>query len=428
LPRLADLLHLGDAGLSALLGDWLEGVYTASDFDAALAARSSLTHGEVIMTREGHAVSQFAVSFYAPDSEQAGMLARAQEIEQLERESKAQALITDESRAALIRLEASYTDAAQRLQSVRREASDAQTRAHELHVELLRLSSQAEAATTRRTQLEDELAEIDAQDEGLIERRMTGEARFEELDQQLATTQERQADLEEAVIAAERKLSDAREQLRALERRAQEAQYDTRALSARQGELHPRPRRDHGPGGGALAHHPSGAHPGRVRRVHAPRHQAAREDGDAGERRRHPREVGHRHLAAGRLPVVARGVARLLRPARHAQHRLRALLDRRAGLGALRHHRPLRLRGGRRRDLHRELQPLQPRARLRLGEAHHGRHGRLRNPGRELRRGAVRERREQEEREQEDDASRHEGARERRADGGERGRRGAPVG
>ena len=41
LPRLADLLHLGDAGLSALLGDWLEGVYTASDLDEALAARSA---------------------------------------------------------------------------------------------------------------------------------------------------------------------------------------------------------------------------------------------------------------------------------------------------------------------------------------------------------------------------------------------------
>ncbi|HZV93469.1 MAG TPA: chromosome segregation protein SMC, partial [Caldimonas sp.] len=83
LPRLAELLHLGDAGLSALLGDWLEGVYTAADLDAALASRSSLTHGEVIMTREGHAVSQFAVSFYAPDSQQAGLLARAQEIENL---------------------------------------------------------------------------------------------------------------------------------------------------------------------------------------------------------------------------------------------------------------------------------------------------------------------------------------------------------
>jgi chromosome segregation protein len=237
LPRLSDLLRLEDAGLQALLNDWLEGVYTASTMDDALARRGQLTHGEVIMTREGHAVSQFAVAFYAPDSEQAGMLGRAQEIEHLEREAKAQAMITDEARAALIRLEAAYTDAAQRLQSVRREASETQTRAHELHVELLRLSSQAEAATTRRTQLEDELSEIDAQDEGLIERRMTGEARFEELDLQLAATQERQADLEEGVIAAERKLSDAREQLRALERRAQEAQFHTRALAARQGEL-----------------------------------------------------------------------------------------------------------------------------------------------------------------------------------------------
>jgi chromosome segregation protein len=237
LPRLSDLLRLNDAGLQALLNDWLEGVYTAASMDDALAARGQLTHGEVIMTREGHAVSQFAVAFYAPDSEQAGMLARAQEIEHLERESRAQALITDESRAALVRLEAQYTDAAQRLQSVRREASDAQTRAHELHVELLRLSSQAEAAATRRTQLEDELAEVDAQLEGLAERRATGEARFEELDMQLAVTQERQAELEEGVIQAERKLADAREQLRALERQAQEAQFQTRALAARQGEL-----------------------------------------------------------------------------------------------------------------------------------------------------------------------------------------------
>ncbi|MES1163124.1 MAG: chromosome segregation protein SMC, partial [Rhizobacter sp.] len=166
LPRLSDLLRLNDAGMKALLNDWLEGVYTAADIDEALAARGKLTHGEVIMTREGHAVGQFGVSFYAPDSEQAGMLARAQEIEHLERESKAQAIVTDEARAALVRLDAAYTDAAQRLQSVRREASESQTRAHELHVELLRLSSQAEAATTRRTQLEDELAEIDAQDEG----------------------------------------------------------------------------------------------------------------------------------------------------------------------------------------------------------------------------------------------------------------------
>ncbi len=240
LPRLSDLLRLvgvGEAGLKALLNDWLEGVYTAAHMDEALAARSKLSHGEVIMTREGHTVSQFAVAFYAPDSEQAGMLARAQEIENLGRQLRAQTLISEESRSALVRAEAAYTDTAQRLVVARREATEAQSRAHQLQVELLRLSQQAEQTSSRRGQLDDELAEINGQQEELAERRATGEGRFEELDMQLATTQERHADLDEAVINGERKLSDAREQLRALERKAQEAQFSSRSLAARRSEL-----------------------------------------------------------------------------------------------------------------------------------------------------------------------------------------------
>ena len=237
LPRLSELLRLGDAGLKALLSDWLEGVYTADHLDQALAQRSQLTHGEVIMTREGHAVSQHAVSFYAPDSEQAGMLARAQEIENLDRQQRAQTLIADDTKSASVRLEAAYTDASQRLLGARREAAEAQNRAHGLHVELLRLSAQAEAATSRRDQLQEELAEIDAQLEALEERKAIGEARFEELDIELANTQERHAELDDGVIAAERKLTDAREQQRSLERQAQEARFQARALVARRDEL-----------------------------------------------------------------------------------------------------------------------------------------------------------------------------------------------
>ncbi|MDP1901685.1 MAG: chromosome segregation protein SMC [Rubrivivax sp.] len=237
LPRLKDLLRLGDAGLTALLTDWLEGVYTAASIDDALAQRAGLTHGEVIMTREGHAVSQHAVAFYAPDSEQAGMLARAQEIENLARQQRAQALITDDAKTASVRLEAAYTEASQRLLSVRREAAEASNRAHGLHVERLRLSQQAQAATTRREQLAEELAEIDAQLEALEERRAVDEARFDELDIELGGAQERHAELDDGVIAAERRLADAREQQRTLERQAQEAQFQARALAARQGEL-----------------------------------------------------------------------------------------------------------------------------------------------------------------------------------------------
>lgn len=237
LPRLSDLLRLGDAGLKALLNDWLEGVYTATSLDEALAQRAQLTHGEVIMTREGHAVSQFAVAFYAPDSEQAGMLARAQEIENLDRQQRAQTLIAEDAKTASVRLEAAYTDASQRLATARREAAEAQTRAHALHVELLRLTQQADAATQRREQLSEELAEVDAQLEALEERRTTGEARFEELDIELANAQERHAELDDGVIAADRALADAREQQRTLERQAQEARFQARALVARRDEL-----------------------------------------------------------------------------------------------------------------------------------------------------------------------------------------------
>jgi len=215
----------------------LQGCHTAQSLEEALAERERLQPGEVIFVRSGHAVTRHSVSFYAPDSEQAGLLARAQEIENLERELRAQALITDESRAALVRAEAAYADASQRLVSARRESSEARSRAHELQVETLRLSQLAEQTRARGEQIAADLAEVEAQLEALQERRVTAEARFEELDMQLADSQERHAQLDEQVIAAERKLAACREQQRSLERQAQEAAYAERSLAARQAEL-----------------------------------------------------------------------------------------------------------------------------------------------------------------------------------------------
>jgi chromosome segregation protein len=237
LPRLADKLRLTESGMAALMQDWLEGVYTAASLEDAMAQRSVLKPGEVIMTAQGHAITPHAVSFYAPDSEQAGMLARAQEIESLAAQQAKQKTLAEEAKTTSVRLEAAYTDASQRLMVARREAGEAQNLAHGVAVELLRLSQLAEAATSRSGQLKDELAETDAQLEALEERKAVGEAKFEELDLELASTQEKHAELDDAVISAERRLADAREQQRSLERQAQEARFQARTLSARQGEL-----------------------------------------------------------------------------------------------------------------------------------------------------------------------------------------------
>ena len=234
---LSELLRVNDAGLSALLADWLQGSYTAPSLDDALAWRSQLQAGEVLYVQTGHAVTAHSVSFYAQDSEQSGLLARAQEIENLEKQQRAQTLIAEESRTALVKAEAAYAEASQRLVGVRQEATSTQAKVHELQVEVLRLSQLAEQARARNQQIADDLAEVDALLEELQERRVTAEARFEELEMQLADSQEREAQLGDHVIEAERKLAQCREQQRSLERQAQEAQFAQRSLQAREGEL-----------------------------------------------------------------------------------------------------------------------------------------------------------------------------------------------
>jgi len=237
LPRLSDLLRLNDAGQKALLTDWLNGCFTAPNLDEALAKRSSLQPGQVIYVPSGHAISAHSVSFYAQDNAQSGLLARAQEIENLDKSSKAQAFIADEARNTLVRAEAAYSESSQRLVSIRTEATAAQATSHELQVETLRLSQLAEQTRARSEQISGDLSEVEAQLADLQERRATAEARFEELDMQLADSQERHAQLDEAVINAERRLNDSREQQRSLERQAQEALFSQRSLATREAEL-----------------------------------------------------------------------------------------------------------------------------------------------------------------------------------------------
>jgi chromosome segregation protein len=237
MPRLSDFLRIHDSGQKALLNDWLHGCYTAESFDEALANRRKLQAGEVIYIKSGHAVTAYSVSFYSPDSEQSGMLARAQEIESLEKQLRAQVLIGEESRSALIRAEAAYTEASSKLSVLRRESAEGQARTHSLQVETLRMSQIAEQTKSRSDQINTDLTEINVQLEDLQERRVVAESRFEELDMQLADTQERHAQLDEHVITAERKLNESREQYRSLERSAQEALFAKRSMQSRLAEL-----------------------------------------------------------------------------------------------------------------------------------------------------------------------------------------------
>ena len=234
---LSQYLRVPDDGLKTVLQHWLHGCFTAQRLEDALAARAQLEEGQAIYLPSGHVVTRHSVGFFAQDSEQSGLLARAQEIDNLDKELRAQVLLTDQARADLVRAESAYAQVMQDLTAARREATQTQSAAHGLQVEVMRLHQAAEQARHRSAQMEAELHDIQTQLDDWQERRIEAEEQFETLDAQLADAQQQHAELEDAVLEAQNLLHQCREQQRRLERQAQEAAFAQRTLEARRAEL-----------------------------------------------------------------------------------------------------------------------------------------------------------------------------------------------
>jgi len=237
LPALFDQLKLNDASLNPLFADWLSGCFTAKDMEEALSSRQQLQAGQQIFTPQGHAVGLHSVSFYAQDSEQSGLLARAQEIENLDKLIRAQSLMAEEARMQLARAESAAVQFAQQRSQVRVQATQTQAAAHSLKLDFLQAQQQAEQVRTRQGQLATESVELQEQLKKLHERAHEDEARFENLDMQMAQTQERHEGLQEKAQLAEQQLNQARENFRQIERQSQEAQFNLRTMAAKLAEL-----------------------------------------------------------------------------------------------------------------------------------------------------------------------------------------------
>lgn len=237
LRPLMALVQVTEPGIRAVLQDWLADVYLADDMPAALAARQTLPEGGTFVVKAGHLVGRSSVQLYAPDAEQAGMLARAQEIENLHKQVRAQMLLSDEAKSDAVRADAAYSQSSQMLVQARARAEQATRRVHTLQMDVLKLSQAMERYTARSGQIDGELEEIRAQIEEQRAIRAESEATFEQHDAALADMQARFEDGQQAFEALEVRLGDARSGLRDLERAAQEAHFAERNLHNRIAEL-----------------------------------------------------------------------------------------------------------------------------------------------------------------------------------------------
>jgi len=240
LPGLQPLLarlQVDDARLRSLLGQWLRDVYTCADVAQALAARAQLPDGALLVVPDGHLVDAHSVRFYAADSEQAGLLARQREIDDLRHAIRAQQLLADQTQSAAVQAEEACRQVSAALIPARQRVAELTHHLHDMQLEHARLQQQAEQSGERAARLREDLEEIAAHQEELRILREDAEVRFETLDLALAEQQTQFADVEMAGEALAAQAEHARARLRELERSAQEAEFGERSARARLADL-----------------------------------------------------------------------------------------------------------------------------------------------------------------------------------------------
>ena len=243
-PAPADFIALvsrvqsvGAPRLSTVLQEWLDKIYIADSLEDALRRREKLPAGGALVTQQGHLVSRVGVQLYAADSEQAGMLARAQEMEGLEKQLRAQKLIQSELQGEVDQCIANYQAAHQAAEQARLNAEHAVNEAHGFEVERMQLTQAEEQYSQRAAQIQNDLGELAKQLEQLT-------AEQNQATQELQTSEGSKQDLQHKLSEANQQLELAsqqrdqlREALRAAEMSAQEAAFATRSLQQRIADL-----------------------------------------------------------------------------------------------------------------------------------------------------------------------------------------------
>ena len=159
---LGSLVRFADDTARPLVEEWLAGCF-AIEGVPPLTTRLGLATGTILVNREGHQFSRYAVSFHGPDSIDAGILARQREIERLAEEVRNFALRTDEAREVHAAAERQLAARREQVAALQDREAEFNQKRHEQQLEHVRLNEAIARVRARAQQIADELAEIERQ-------------------------------------------------------------------------------------------------------------------------------------------------------------------------------------------------------------------------------------------------------------------------
>ena len=159
---LGSLVRFADDTARPLVEEWLAGCF-AIEGVPPLTTRLALAAGTILVNREGHQFSRYAVSFHGPDSIDAGILARQREIERLADEVRDFARRTDEAREVHAAAERQLAARREQVAALQDREAEFNQKRHEQQLEHVRLNEAIARVRARAQQIADELAEIERQ-------------------------------------------------------------------------------------------------------------------------------------------------------------------------------------------------------------------------------------------------------------------------
>ncbi len=237
LPAFISLIRAKDVALQPLLDDWLHEVVFAPDLETALEKRSNLLPGTRLVTPEGHVFSRSGVHCFAADSEQEGMLKRQKEIDNLERQTRAQQTLADDARSRLERAEAVQAQLAQQLQAQEQAVAQLTKELHQLQIAHTRQEELQARYAQHSIRISEELADILEQEEEQAHLRAQAHEEAALHEHMLSTEQEAYEQKRSELVSQEQQLEQVRQSVREKERRARDAEHAQATSRARISEL-----------------------------------------------------------------------------------------------------------------------------------------------------------------------------------------------
>lgn len=200
-------------GIESVLDDWLSNIFVIESVQDGLLQRTKLSPGEMLVTREGHIFTRHSLTYYAPDTQLHGVLARQREIAQIKIGTDALRICLSVESSALETAEEDRSDLESSLSSLRHDIGQLQQKHHGAQIQVLKLTQLAERAIQRRSQIDSELTEIERQVMAETTRKQAAETKLAEYVVQIEVYQEQvkkermEGEAAEQFLQAQRKLA-----------------------------------------------------------------------------------------------------------------------------------------------------------------------------------------------------------------------------